>query len=63
MAAMIDDDLLHEFVVVARYDELAKTIEQRYSGLIDRIEVSISILDEADKESLDQIVRDVNAIR
>jgi probable F420-dependent oxidoreductase len=63
MALMIDDDVLDEFVVVARYDELAKTIEQRYAGLIDRIEVSIPIVDEADKESLDQIVKDINAIR
>jgi hypothetical protein len=55
--------VLDEFVVVARYDELAKTIEQRYAGLIDRIEVSIPIVDEADKESLDQIVKDINAIR
>ncbi len=62
MAAMIDDDLLHQFVVVARYDELAKTIEQRYAGLIDRIEVSIPIADDADKESLKQIVKDINAI-
>ena len=62
MAAMIDDNLLDEFVVVARYDELAKTIEQRYAGLIDRIEVSIPIVDEADKESLGQIVKDINAI-
>ena len=63
MAMMIDDDVLDEFVVVARYDELAKTIEQRYAKLIDRIEVSIPIVDEADKESLDQIVKDINAIR
>ena len=62
MAAMIDDNLLDEFVVVARYDELAKTIEQRYAGLIDRIEVSIPIVNEADKESLGQIVKDINAI-
>lgn len=62
MAAMIDDDLLEEFVIVARYDTLAKTIEQRYGGLIDRIEVSIPIGDDADKESLNQIVKDINAI-
>ena len=62
MAAMIDDELLHQFVIVALYDDLAKTIEQRYAGLIDRIEVSIPVANEADKESLNQIVRDINAI-
>jgi len=62
MAGMIDDDLLAEFVIVARYDELAKTIDQRYGGLIDRIEVSIPLADDADKESLSQIVKDINVI-
>lgn len=62
MAEMIDDDLLSEFVIVARYDELAKTIDQRYGGLIDRIEVSIPVADDADKESLSQIVKDINEI-
>ncbi|MFT7219586.1 MAG: putative F420-dependent oxidoreductase [Candidatus Azotimanducaceae bacterium] len=62
MAAMIDDDLLEEFVIVARYDELAKKIAQRYAGLIDRIEVSIPVANDADKASLNQIVKDINAI-
>jgi len=62
MALMIDDDVLDEFVVVALYDDLAGTIAQRYAGLIDRIEVSIPIVDEADRESLGQIVKDINAI-
>ena len=63
MALIIDDDVLDEFVVVARYDELASMIEQRYGGLIDRIEVSIPIADETDKESLGKIVKDINMIR
>jgi len=54
--------VLDEFVVVALYDDLAGTIAQRYAGLIDRIEVSIPIVDEADRESLGQIVKDINAI-
>lgn len=57
MPALIDDDVLNEWVVVANYDNLAATILKRYSGLIDRIEVSIPVASEDDAETLGSIVR------
>ena len=56
MAARIDDDLLHNCVVVALYDDLAATIKARYDGLIQRIEVSIPVQGEADRAQLRDIV-------
>jgi|TARA_B110000914_G_scaffold46937_1_gene40027 hypothetical protein len=50
---MISDELLDEFVGFAPYDQLAIKIEQRYSGRVDRIEVSIPIVYLADKKLLD----------
>ena len=62
MAARIDDDVLHEWVVVARYDELANTVKARYKNLIQRIEISIPIEQPNDRDTLAQILRDIHAI-
>jgi len=56
MAARIDDDLLHRFVVVSRYEDLATTIIQRYGDCIDRIEVSIPLGTDSDAAILAGIV-------
>ena len=56
MAALIDDDLLHECVIVALYDHLASTIKGRYGELIERIEVSIPVQSDEDQEILTDIV-------
>ena len=39
MAAEVPDDLLHEFVAVARYDELKDAIERRFGGLTDSLTI------------------------
>ncbi|MCB1747948.1 MAG: TIGR03617 family F420-dependent LLM class oxidoreductase [Gammaproteobacteria bacterium] len=41
MAKRIDDAVLHEWVVVAPYADLAATLVARYGQLVDRVEVSI----------------------
>ncbi|MEM7101229.1 MAG: TIGR03617 family F420-dependent LLM class oxidoreductase [Pseudomonadota bacterium] len=56
MTALVDDDLLHRCVVVALYDELADTIHHRYADLIQRIEVSIPVEGEQDRQQLRDIV-------
>lgn len=56
MAARVDDDLLHRFVVVSLYEDLATTMTQRYGDCIDRVEVSIPLLDAADADTLAGIV-------
>jgi len=56
MAARISDDVLHEWVVVATYAQLASAIEARYGELLDRIEVSIPVAQPQDHEILADIV-------
>ena len=55
----VTDDLLHECVVVAPYDQLAAKINERYGELINRIEVSIPVETQADKETLQAIIHDL----
>ena len=59
MAARIDDDVLHEWVVIAKYDELAAALGDRYRGLLDRVEVSIPVENAADEQTLRRIVADL----
>ena len=56
MAANIDDDLLHRFAVISRYDALADDILTRYADCIDRVEVSIPLVEPSDFEALSAIV-------
>lgn len=59
LAACVDDEILHQCVVVARYDDLAATIQRRYGELLDRIEVSLPIHGPEDQTQLSDIVRDL----
>ena len=47
-------------LVVARYDDLAATIMQRYEGLLHRIEVSIPVTNQAEQDILSDIIRDIS---
>ena len=62
MAAKVDDDLLHQAVVVSLYDDLADEIGRRYGSLIDRIEVSIPLNTRADHATLRDIVASLAAV-
>ena len=42
LAALIPDDLLHEFAAIGRHDEIAKSIEQRFASFSDTISASAS---------------------
>lgn len=61
MAAQVTDDMLHRWVIVATYDQLAETIKNRYDGLIQRIEVSIPLQKPADIEVLQTVVTSLNS--
>lgn len=60
MAALIDDEVLHEWVVVAKYDKLAKTLVERYGDVLDRVEVSIPIPTEEDVATLKDVVSELH---
>jgi probable F420-dependent oxidoreductase len=49
MAAQIPDDLIELFAIVARYDTVARAIEERYAGLADTISLPISATDDPDQ--------------
>jgi len=59
MAALIDDEVLHDWVVVATYDNLAQAMIDRYAGIVDRVEISIPLANDGDREILCGIVRDL----
>ncbi len=61
MAARVDDDLLHECVIVSLYDDLAARIKNRFGHLLQRIEVGIPVHSAADEEQLAEIVADLGA--
>ncbi len=60
MAAQVTDDMLHRWVVVATHDNLAGAIQERYAGLIQRIEVSIPLQTPGDVEVLKAVVSRLN---
>jgi probable F420-dependent oxidoreductase len=59
MAAMIDDEVLHEWVIVAKYDELAEAINTRFGDVLDRIEVSIPMHTAADEAQMASVIREI----
>ncbi len=60
LAALVDDDMLHEWVVVATFDDLADTIQQRYGAFLQRIEVSVPIESPTDRATLAAVVTELN---
>lgn len=56
MAAVIDDDILHEVAVVAPVGGIVDAIEERYVGRLQRIGLYETVLPEIDDEQMGQIV-------
>ncbi len=56
LAERVSDEVLEQWVVVARYDELASALRQRFDGIIDRVEVSIPVESAQDQADLSAIV-------
>jgi probable F420-dependent oxidoreductase len=60
MTAMIDDEVLHTFAVVAPPDEVGRAIRQRYDGLVDRVSLSTGF--EFDGELWERLLADVRDV-
>lgn len=60
LAAEIPDDLLHEFVAVATYEDLPKALEKRFGGITDSI--TIDYPQDADPEFFADLVAKLQAI-
>jgi len=62
LAPRIPDNVLEKWVLVANYDERVGAVKSRYGGLIDRIELSIPVETDADREQLKDIVAAIQAL-
>jgi probable F420-dependent oxidoreductase len=52
---LIDDDVLHQFVVVGTYDSIGERLLDRYADLVTDIEFSIAVRDERDTQTLREL--------
>jgi probable F420-dependent oxidoreductase len=57
MAALITDDMLHEFATVATYDELAPKLRERWGGVCDTLFLALSPQAWGDQDRLAELVR------
>ncbi len=58
---LIDDDVLHTFVTVGTYDEIAQRLHERYGGVVTHCEFSIAVHDDADRAALAGMIADLHA--
>ncbi len=58
---LIDDDVLHTFVTVGTYDEIAQRLHDRYGGVVTHCEFSIAVHDDADRAALAGMIADLHA--
>jgi hypothetical protein len=49
---LIDDEVLHQFVVAGTYDTIGERLLDRYAELVTDIEFSIAVRDESDTQTL-----------
>jgi probable F420-dependent oxidoreductase len=52
MPQHIDDEVLHTYVTVGTYDQIAQKLTERYGKVVTHCEFSIAVKDQADKERL-----------
>ncbi|MCC6383197.1 MAG: LLM class flavin-dependent oxidoreductase, partial [Dehalococcoidia bacterium] len=63
MPAVIPDEMLTEFAVVAPYDQVAERVRERYAGVVDRVGFSAPARTPEEQETLRAIIRQLQAIR
>ena len=61
MPALVTDDVLHQYAVVAPYDTVAKALKARYGHLATHCEFSIPLQSPADAERLSALVGELKA--
>lgn len=57
---LITDDILHQFVVVGTYDVIGKNLVERFGDVVTNCEFSIPVRNDAEKEIMQQLVRDLH---
>lgn len=61
MPERVSDDVLHTYVAVGTYDEIAARLRERYADTCTHIEFSIPVRDASDAETLRRIIEEVEA--
>jgi probable F420-dependent oxidoreductase len=59
MPRYITDDILHTYVTVGTYDQIAARLLDRYSGVVTHCEFSIPVNDAGDKERLHELAKTI----
>lgn len=57
MGELIGDEMLEAFTVVGEYDEIAAKFIQRYGGLLDEVNFTVTTASPAEQEQLKKIIR------
>jgi probable F420-dependent oxidoreductase len=61
LPGLITDDVLDQFVVIGRYDEIARKLDERFGHLATHIEFSIPVNGPADAEILKGMAHDIQS--
>ena len=61
MPRFITDDILHTYVTVGTYDEIAGKLGERYAGVVTHCEFSIPVNGEVDKERLRDLANTIQS--
>jgi probable F420-dependent oxidoreductase len=56
MPALISDEVLELFAVVGRYDQIAAMLKARYQGIATRVEFSIPVAENRDRETMANLI-------
>lgn len=58
---LISDDVLDQFVVIGTYDHVAQKLVERFGHVVTNSEFSIPVRDEAERETLSRMVKEVQS--
>lgn len=59
MPQHISDDVLHSFVTIATYDQIARKLTERYGSVVTHCEFSIAVKTPQDKDTLRGLAQDI----
>ena len=57
----IDDDILNTFVTIGTYDKIGRQLCERYGKVVTHCEFSIAVRNDADREILRGIAKDIQS--
>ena len=61
LPGLISDEVLHQFVTIGTYDDIARRLLERYGSVATNAEFSIDVRDQGEQEILNDMVRQLHA--